>query len=443
MATAQITAPGRDWAATTQYVNSAIEQDSIFVFFANTGKLKATHSSGKLSTFEWYRYNASIPTPANRFQQLQSVSDQISSELSNLEEGGYRVIITDTDGAVDTLTAWLFTDNLVLNRIDYDSKCQFLELNAITTPNSYNVENDRFVYYDLSRKATHPEVNTYGRGYFKDITWDASESRVEFLSSSSLRQIIEKTAPLYNSSYSVNVTNIFGREMSAQTQTITAIATKAVQKVQAEKDGTWADYVNGDNYEALLKLQLESSSINADSIYWHLSKQTSSGFLETYDIIWKDSAIITNRNEAIPDERLMRPGYFKLKHWAVNSTSGCKDSVEIEIKVDSAKISPEAIPNVFTPNSSTNKMFKFIEPETNIKSIKYFTIRIFARSGRLIYEYAGNPKEWEGWDGKIKGTGAEAAEGVYFFIIEAKGWDGKEFDYGPYKGFLHLYRGGK
>ena len=75
-----------------------------------------------------------------------------------------------------------------------------------------------------------------------------------------------------------------------------------------------------------------------------------------------------------------------------------------------------------------------------IQSIQSFSIWIFTRSGRLVYEYSGgNPREWEGWDGKVKGTGAIAPDGVYFFVIEAKGWDGREFDYGPYKGFLHLF----
>jgi hypothetical protein len=41
-----------------------------------------------------------------------------------------------------------------------------------------------------------------------------------------------------------------------------------------------------------------------------------------------------------------------------------------------------------------------------------------------------------GLERQIDETGADAAPGVYFHN-RGKGWDGKEFDYGPVKGFLH------
>jgi len=436
----QLTAPGRDWAGVTQYVYSIQHQDSIFTFFASSGNLNSKHTTGRSATFAWYKYNSTIPNVSNRFELINTETGVTSSSMIGLVEGGYRVIVTNDLDSTEIFTAWLFTDNIVLSRVDSDNRCDFLELVAITSPSSYNIQYDRFYYHDLS-KPSQPEMNTYGKGYFKEVVWEASDSRIEFTQSSSLRQTIADPAPLYNSSYDVSIKNVFGRVLTYHTDEFTAIATKAVQKIQVENDGGWTDYSSGESYEALLGLRLESSSINADSIFWILSNLKTVNYEDEYVVIWKDSSLFANRVEAFPTKDLMRPGYFKVKHLAYNSSSGCKDSVEIAVEVDSSKIKADAIPNVFSPNGDNlNKTFKFIDPEENLKSISSFSIRILSRSGRLIYKYSGDPREWEGWNGKIDGTGADAAPGVYFFIIEARGWDGKEFDYGPYKGFLHLYR---
>ena len=437
----QLTAPGRNWSGVTSYTITG-KPDSIFTFYANQGALKCRHTTGSVSTFVWYKYNPNISNVANRFELIQTVTGGVESEVDGLREGGYRVVVTDDSDSIEVFTAWLFTDDVTLSRIDIDSRCQFLELLAVTSPNSYNVEYDRFVYYNLSRTTNQPEINTFGKTYFKEITWDASESRVEFYQSSSLRQVIEKPAPLYSSSYSVEIRNVFGRVLSANTSLIKGIAAKAIQKVQVKNEDNWSDYASSSKYEALLELRLEGSSVNADSIFWFLLNKGKDDYDDEYSVIWKDSSSVSSRVEAFPPKQLMRPGYFRVKHLAYNTESGCIDSVELDVVVDSSKIKAEAIPNVFSPNGGGgNDMFKFIDPEENLKSIQSFRIKIFSRSGKLIYSYTGNPKEWEGWNGKIDGTGAEAAEGVYFFIIEAKGWDGREFDYGPYKGFLHLYRG--
>lgn len=439
----QLTAPGRDWAGITAYRYSD-EQDSIFVFYSATGILKCTHTTGNPSTFSWYRYNPNVSNVANRFELLQVVTGETSSERLDLAEGGYRVVVVDDADSTEIFTAWLFTDDVALSRVDFDNECQFLELTAVASPSSYYIEYNRFVYYDISRTTNQPEVDTYGKAYFYDITWSASESRVTFTPSSALKQVIESPAPLYPSSYSVEITNVFGKKMTAETPPIGAIAAKADQKVQVDEDGTWADYDSYANYEALLGLRLESLSSNADSIYWLLSKLSTVDYDDMYRVIWRDSSLFATRVEAFPPKQLMDPGYFKVKHVVVNTSTGCMDSVEVEIAVDSSKIKPDAIPNVFTPNGDgVNDRFKFVDSDENIKSIKSFTIRILSRTGKLIYKYSGNPKEWEGWNGKIDGTGADAAEGVYYFIVEAKGWDGREFDYGPYKGFLHLFRGDK
>jgi hypothetical protein len=50
-----------------------------------------------------------------------------------------------------------------------------------------------------------------------------------------------------------------------------------------------------------------------------------------------------------------------------------------------------------------------------------------------MYEW-DRPQGW--WDGRTT-AGMECPEGVYYFIIKATGYDGKEYEE---TGYLHLFR---
>ncbi|QKG79165.1 T9SS type B sorting domain-containing protein [Tenuifilum thalassicum] len=432
---AQVVAPGRDLSLLTEYVNTT-KQDSIFVFYGSTGNLSAAHSTGNPSTFKWYRYN----TDSLKFKLFAEESNLSQSLKESLAEGGYRVEITDNTDSTETYTCWLFTDDVTLNNIEIDNNCEFLELNPITTPSSYNIPYDRFAYFDLSRNPNR-ENNTYGKQYFDNITWTSSDSRIDVSQEKQLRLVIEEPAPLYNSSYTITIVNPFGRTLSLSTPEITAIATKADDLIQVDEDGSWKDWDSNGEYEALLGLRLESKSLNCDSIYWKMTTKKIEPLGDFNYVIWRDSSLIATRNDAYPDKNIMVPGYYTIYHYSVNTSSGCIDSIITDIKVDSSKLSADIIPNVFSPNGDgINDRFVFSDTDASIRSISSFSIKIFSRSGKLVYEYSGNPHDWEGWDGKTN-IGTDAAEGVYYFIIEARGWDNRKFARGPYKGFLHLFRG--
>lgn len=90
------------------------------------------------------------------------------------------------------------------------------------------------------------------------------------------------------------------------------------------------------------------------------------------------------------------------------------------------------VPNVFTPNGdNSNEVFKIKISETN--KLKEFTCRIYSRYGHKIYEWS----DWEngGWDGKIGNR--EASEGIYFYVIEAKGKDDVKHEF---KGHFYLFK---
>lgn len=76
-------------------------------------------------------------------------------------------------------------------------------------------------------------------------------------------------------------------------------------------------------------------------------------------------------------------------------------------------------PNYFSPNSSpgVNDEFKF-----KYKSLVKFKCTIFNRWGVKLYQWTDPDK---GWDGTYKGK--HVNPGVYYFVVEATGSDGKRY----------------
>jgi len=444
---AQINSPGRNWAGLTQYINQLNKQDSIFVFFSSVtspqkGKLKAKFSDGALSNFIWYKYNDAIINPANRYVQIVTENGVTESNQINLERGGYKVSVTRiSDNTTEEYTCWLMIDDVTITGITIDNDCNYLYLNTQVLPSRNTVIYDYFTYSDITR-VNHPEINKIGTDYFKNLTWTASNSQVD-ASSSSLSILIEDpTPPLYDSKYTVRIQNPFGRVLTQETPTLLAKATKADFIVYVEKDGAWDSGGTEPTGEAPLTLKFESKSINTDSIYWRIVNDERLFYRGADSIIWRDSSSFSNRIDAFPPPEKMIPGKYPIEHISVKLSSGCRDTIRFNVEVDTSMIKTDAIPNVFSPNGdNVNEFFKLKDPEENIRSIKSFHIFILSRWGNLVYEYYGNPKEWEGWNGLMKGNRNEAPEGVYYYIIEAIGWDNKNYKGGVYKGFLHLFRG--
>ena len=108
-----------------------------------------------------------------------------------------------------------------------------------------------------------------------------------------------------------------------------------------------------------------------------------------------------------------------------NLATGCTDSVPFVIDAQGI---PD-INNVFTPNSDgINDDFYFSE-----YAMESVDVTIYNRWGQLVYTWVGSDKSWDG-----KGIdGNNVAEGVYFYVLVAKGEDGYYYDH---KGTITLLR---
>ena len=241
--------------------------------------------------------------------------------------------------------------------------------------------------------------------------------------------------PYENVQFFVNVSDSFDCEKKDSTY-ILAIATKSDFKASPDSVG-----------EAPLNVQFENHSLNAEEYHWVF-------YNDELNIKNENDSLIDSCNFETPIDSIFykHPGEYNVKlivkgpaYYEQKVEKRCIDSLTKEkyINVDTSYIGE--VPNVFTPNGDgINDYFKLKENE--IVSIKSFEMVILSRWGKKVYKYTYNYKNsnnksqynsWKGWNGKINGKGGKASSGIYFYIINARGWNDKNY---IRKGTLYLFR---
>lgn len=127
--------------------------------------------------------------------------------------------------------------------------------------------------------------------------------------------------------------------------------------------------------------------------------------------------IFLRLNEENVDYSFKENGTFYVKFIANNADGTCQSDSEIY----TVSIGESALdcPNAFSPNATAGINDEW---KVSYKSIISFHCWIFDRYGNQIIDFT-NPAV--GWDGKYKGKYVNP--GVYYYVIEAKGADGKSY----------------
>lgn len=131
--------------------------------------------------------------------------------------------------------------------------------------------------------------------------------------------------------------------------------------------------------------------------------------------------------EESPSHTYAKAGNYIVKLIAINK-DGCTNTfTATDIAIDPSRV---IVPNVFSPNGDgTNDVFK-----VNSASLSKFHVSVANAKGEIVYEWSDPDK---GWDGTILRSGASAAAGVYYYIVNAVGKDGKQYED---KGAVQLVR---
>lgn len=439
---AQIYAPTANYTDTVTYPGYP-RTDPYFVFHAPehgipvTGTLRAS-LEGDTIYFDvsWSRYDPSTNSFGPPFFTQTGVT---ASSAQDLEAGCYRAHITAA--GLDTMfRAWVFINDpevKVVNKDDSDKLLPAWGYSCARIVLEGEILADTMIYYNLSTgerlflpngmafewTCDDPEYRIFGGDLYTELTIyyeppyssPPTKDTWFFLTAVDSFDLIRQDDVLYES---VHVNADF--RMWYQ------------ERSDSEEEGDW-QWVESDKpeEESPLEVRFHNHSENGTMFEWILVDSAKTGDeakFVTYDL--NDSVSYT----------YYIPGYYYPSMIAY-SEEGCPDTVSPgagnEIHVLPSELDA---PNVFTPNGDgVNDYFM-----VRAKSLKYFRITIYDRSGSKVYEYEhlDGRFEWMGWDGTIKGKGENFAEpGVYYYVIDALGWDATVYrDAQPYTGFVYLFR---
>lgn len=162
------------------------------------------------------------------------------------------------------------------------------------------------------------------------------------------------------------------------------------------------------------------------SIYNYTFEQNSALVTSvTYDFTWDIEGFPTQRTGPVQDITFPQPGTF-LVTLTVTDEFGCSGSVTKPISVLEELI----IPNVFTPDNNSINDFFIIRSAGDIP----LRIRIYTRTGTLVYESEGSVITWNG----ETASGDRLKSGIYYYSLEALRDDPNKLY--TKTGFFHMYR---
>ncbi len=391
---AQIFAPDASRKVPTEYTSGTSRIDTIYVFCSSddagdprTGTLMARPPSGITDAiFTWSKYNDSSHTYDPPF--LAERGDE--SRAVDLSSGGYKVQITKDAAFDESYYAWLFVDTPYVASKFQNITCDYVALNGFIGTSEFN-------YYDPDDNSTINLNNGTKFEWTSDPDSDIPYPTLEL-------NPVTYRPPYEDTWYYLTVT-----DSMACSDKASLFYESIVAKAEFEPDP--------DIGEAPLEVSFSNSSENAVEFKWRFGD---------------DSTSILELPE--PHTYYIPGDYYVILE--VRSEAGCIEQTDsVKITVEPSELD---VPNVFTPNGDGYNDYFIVSS----KSLRTLHMKIMSRDGRKIYDFKGEGDklhEWQGWDGKVGGS-RDASPGIYYYIIEATGWDDVEYKSKIYRGVLHLFR---
>lgn len=228
-----------------------------------------------------------------------------------------------------------------------------------------------------------------------------------------ITELMRVEAPLCDTQFTVRGDRFlsqWGLSQQVSTTTITARAVEAhTEAIQTERDNDNESSGNTTGLGGSAPVEIKFNAIVSDAVRyseWQFSR-------------YSDFSILDYRFfQTEIDNTFEEYGTTYVRFIAADDSGDCEYiSPTYEVNVGESKL---LCPNVFSPGNQdgVNDMWK-----VSYKSIISFECHIFNRWGVKITEFT-DPAQ--GWDGKY--AGKIVPSGVYYYVIKAKGSDGRTYN---------------
>lgn len=365
-------------------------------------------------------YSATSATAAVECQRFSRLGGAYGEPVSFTRDG-----VECTIELGDEDMGYMITDNGRQHCywiVNYDNHVMTLTDATVNTAESDCAMTAIDIEGEASR-ITYYTINGVPRDLSRDITvsyntlsWDegnttyTQEAAVETLSS--LNRTIRVAAPLCDTSFAITGDRFlkeWGREIEIETAiyNTTAIDANTRATTLSETNDNEINDASGDLGDSA-PVEITFTAVTTDAVAYREWQISQSPDFETIDLRFnQDEVTHTFRDFGITYVRFI----------AANAAGDCDYTSEVyQVTIGESKIE---CPNAFSPGASEGINDEW---KVSYKSIVSFECHIFNQWGVELFSTTDPAK---GWDGKKNGKVVPA--GVYYYVIKARGADGKEY----------------
>ena len=392
--------------------NEATGLDNIYIFSTidNSAEIRYT-STENSSSVKWYTFLNGVKTELTTVSIVSPTETYIDPKNNT----GYIINVNGSDIA----RFWVFDYSQYspsytsLNPTDGEFPCENVTLELIGNLPEFNYQNTVGGVFTIDR---------YFNIEYNTLEWDTEkkEWKVKTLTEE-LKQpksVILVSTPSTNTTFTLkgdqfaSLLNIPESSITSgeyETKAVKCHITTVTSVREAKNENDRPEKETDIEGSAPLDIQFYSNPTpNVKSYFW---------------TIYRNGEKLMARSEKDHLYTFSKAGNYKIELSVTNGI--CTDSSTVNVVVMESSI---IAPSVFTPNNDEyNEEFRVA-----YRSIIEFQCTIYNRWGRVVYSWTDPAK---GWNGTIGGK--PAAEGTYFYIINARGSDDKIY---KLKGHLNLLR---
>lgn len=401
---------GNSSAALEVEVSSASGLDGVYVLDGLDGVSVSVLADGaQAPAVRWYRYSSLGGGYAEELQDIKT--DGASSVLTKVESDmGY--IVEFPDGHRECF--WVidyarhpFSLTSIAPSAERDCGRVALDVIGMGEEMAYYGINGRRFVIDREIRLSYQTLTPDN----ESVSFRQTEAEVGF---QSLSSVLYAPAPFCATDFTLSgdrFLRAWGREAELTSSSVEPYAVSAVSKItQTERsaDNEVAQDPSGASFGGSAPCELEFEAAVTDGALFH--EWQFSRYPDFDDVNLRMQEL--NFSYTFNDE-----GITYLRLVCANADGSCEYTGEVcTVSIGASMLK---CPNAFSPNGDgVNDEWK-----VSYSSLVSFECHIFDRYGRKMTSFT-DPSL--GWDGKYKGKPVPA--GAYFYVIKAKGADGRKYE---------------